>query len=93
MQCTATTTGEHGVGGRLATRRTSDQSIHRAWLGEEYRLAGLAWDHAAQFFTVGEQRFAGLVQQWEDAGAVRRWQGPVGQLRSGQFAADTSQQR
>lgn len=49
-------TGEHGVGGRMATRTTADDSLagrpnvgtNAAGLGE------LAFDHAAQFFTASE---------------------------------------
>eukprot|EP00955_Chlamydomonas_euryale_P110537 366005-Chlamydomonas_euryale.AAC.2 len=51
-------TGEHGVGGRLATRATSDASVRAAWLkgggdagrggAEELSAAGLVFDHASQ---------------------------------------------
>jgi len=46
-----------GVGGRLATRR----------IGEG------VFDHGAQFFTVRDDRFRGIVDGWIAAGAVREW--------------------
>ena len=36
---------------------------------------------AAQFFTVSDPRFQALVDEWLEAGVVRRWEGPVGTLR------------
>ena len=62
-------TGEHGVGGRLATRSTDDFS-----LGPKGRSApGLGdgrvtADHAAQFFTASDPAFASMVQRWEAEG-------------------------
>jgi hypothetical protein len=82
------------VGGRLATRSASDASLRSGWLAEEHRQAGFAFDHAAQYFTASDKRFAALVAGWEALGAVRRWDGPVGELRGGVFTADAgSQQR
>lgn len=46
-----------GVGGRMATRR----------------VAGGAFDHGAQFFTVRSERFEGLVNDWISAGAAAEW--------------------
>lgn len=41
------------------------------------------FDHAAQFFTVNDSRFAELVNAWIDKGLVREWQGTIGELRNG----------
>lgn len=43
----------------------------------------LVFDHAAQFFTVSDPRFAELVQGWSEGGLVRQWQGTVGELEAG----------
>lgn len=67
-------TGEHGVGGRLATRVSADGSL------PSEAPQGLVFDHAAQFFTVSDPRFARHVKRWQAAGAVKRWGGPVGSL-------------
>lgn len=46
-----------GVGGRMATRR----------------LGGARLDHGAQFFTVREDRFSGLVDGWLADGVAAEW--------------------
>jgi len=46
-----------GVGGRMATRR----------------MGGAGFDHGAQFFTVRDERFEGLVDHWLAAGAAAEW--------------------
>ena len=46
-----------GVGGRMATRRTG----------------GARFDHGAQFFTVRDERFGGLVDDWLARGAAAEW--------------------
>jgi hypothetical protein len=74
-------TGEHGVGGRLATRSSDDGSLPGA-------PPGLLFDHAAQFFTADHPAFLDMVRRWEADGAVGRWEGPVGTLRSGAFTPD-----
>jgi predicted NAD/FAD-dependent oxidoreductase len=43
----------------------------------------LIFDHAAQFFTVNDSRFAELVNAWLDNGLVREWKGTVGELHNG----------
>lgn len=43
----------------------------------------LIFDHAAQFFTVSDPRFAELVQGWSEEGLVRQWLGTVGELEAG----------
>lgn len=46
----------------------------------------LIFDHAAQFFTVSDQRFSKLVDGWLEKGLVRQWQGTIGELEvGGQF--------
>lgn len=58
-----------GVGGRLATRRLDD----------------LVVDHGAQFFTAYDPDFVQRVEEWVQAGVVRRWStgfaGPDGSLK------------
>lgn len=81
-------TGEHGVGGRAATRTTTDPSIHTDWLGRDaagsaLRSAGLLFDHAAQCFTATDPAFQQQCEAWVAAGAARRWEGPVGTLKPG----------
>eukprot|EP00887_Chlorella_sp_A99_P001479 scaffold8.g1479.t1 len=71
-------TGEHGVGGRLATRSAADGSLPDA-------PPGLLFDHAVQFFTATDPWFSALAQQWEAAGVVHRWEGAVGVLAAGRF--------
>ena len=46
-----------GVGGRMATRR----------------VGGGTFDHGAQFFTVRDARFSGLVEGWLGTGAAAEW--------------------
>jgi renalase len=46
-----------GVGGRMATRRVGEGNF----------------DHGAQFFTVRDERFAGLVEDWLGAGVATEW--------------------
>ena len=46
-----------GVGGRMATRRIGDARF----------------DHGAQFFTVRDGRFEGLVAEWLTRGAAAEW--------------------
>ncbi|XP_059652812.1 uncharacterized protein LOC132299936 isoform X2 [Cornus florida] len=43
----------------------------------------LIFDHAAQFFTVSDPRFAELVDEWSKKGLVTQWQGTLGQLEEG----------
>lgn len=43
----------------------------------------LIFDHAAQFFTVSDPEFSGLVDLWAEKGLVREWQGIVGELEAG----------
>jgi renalase len=46
-----------GVGGRMATKR----------------VGGAVFDQGAQFFTVRDAAFAGLVQEWRERGLVNSW--------------------
>ena len=55
--------GEHGVGGRLATRRAADDSLKGAAPGSE-----LVFDHAAQYFTAADPAFIRMVERWEADG-------------------------
>lgn len=43
----------------------------------------LIFDHAAQFFTVTNPKFAELVDDWLNRGLVREWQGRIGELEVG----------
>ncbi|OMO96283.1 hypothetical protein COLO4_15380 [Corchorus olitorius] len=72
VKSTVFDTGMHGLGGRMGTRLIEPQ--------------GLIFDHAAQFFTASDSRFAELVDYWLEKGLVREWQGLVGELElGGQF--------
>ena len=48
----------HGVGGRMATRRTPSQKT---------------FDHGAQYFTARDQRFLRHVRSWQAQGVVANW--------------------
>jgi len=50
-----------GPGGRMSTRREGD----------------LEFDHGAQYFTVGDDRFAEAVVEWEKQGIVQPWRARV----------------
>jgi predicted NAD/FAD-dependent oxidoreductase len=80
-------TGEHGVGGRAATRTTTDPSIHSDWIPKDssssLRAAGLLFDHAAQCFTATDPAFKQQCEAWVAAGAAKHWEGPVGTLKPG----------
>ncbi|KAL4301753.1 hypothetical protein GQ457_10G013860 [Hibiscus cannabinus] len=72
VKSTVFDTGMHGLGGRMGTRVIDPRQ--------------LIFDHAAQFFTVSDSRFAELVDYWLEKGLVRQWKGLVGQLElGGQF--------
>lgn len=87
MKAAVFDTGEHGVGGRAATRTTTDPSVHADWLSKDssaaLRAAGLTFDHAAQCFTAMDPAFQQQCEAWVAAGAAMRWQGPVGTLKPG----------
>lgn len=79
IRSTVFDTGEHGVGGRLGTRAGADGSLRRP--DPLPALAdALVFDHAAQYFTVSDPRLAAMVAEWEDAGIVDRWTGPLTRL-------------
>ncbi|KAG1676558.1 hypothetical protein FOA52_000101 [Chlamydomonas sp. UWO 241] len=85
VRCVVFDTGEHGTGGRLATRAAADGSLRPAWLPRDTPSdldagAGLVFDHAAQYFTASDPEFVALVEEWRKAGVVRQWDGPVGVL-------------
>jgi len=61
-----------GVGGRMATRRTTD---------------GLSFDHGAQYFTARDERFTRLVQSWVHDGIAEPWHGRIVELRDGAVVA------
>ena len=43
----------------------------------------LAFDHAAQYFTVSDPKFRKLVDKWVMEGAVKEWKGVLGTLQAG----------
>ncbi|GIL96698.1 hypothetical protein Vretimale_2464, partial [Volvox reticuliferus] len=85
IRSTVFDTGKHGVGGRMATRASGEPSL-RSGTGSRgkpaVQLGGLRFDHAAQFFTVTDPLFQGVVDEWLKEGLVRVWDGPVGKLRA-----------
>ncbi|KAF5828131.1 hypothetical protein DUNSADRAFT_18171 [Dunaliella salina] len=74
-------TGKNSVGGRCATRTNKDKSLPSK--STPSLPDGIAFDHAAQFFTVSDPRFRALVDTWLVDGVVKPWEGPVGFLGSG----------
>lgn len=85
-------TGQHDVGGRIATRSSLDSSLKRkagsgsgaaAVAGQgQAPPAGARFDHAAQFFTATDPLFQAEVAGWMSQGLVKEWQGPVGSLNA-----------
>ena len=57
-------------GGRLATRVQRD--------GQP--LAGVGFDHGAQYFTARHPVFARFVSAWEEAGEIARWDAALGSI-------------
>ncbi len=82
IKSTVFDTGEHGVGGRLATRSGSDGSLRNP---EPITLDNIVFDHAAQYFTASDPRFVQMVENWAAAGAVREWDGSVGALSNTRY--------
>ncbi|XP_050223733.1 uncharacterized protein LOC126673578 [Mercurialis annua] len=74
VKSTVFDTGNHGLGGRMATRVIDPHP--------------LVFDHGAQFFTVSDPQFSELVDGWLDKGLIRQWNGTIGELEvGGQFVA------
>ncbi|CAI5461237.1 unnamed protein product [Closterium sp. Yama58-4] len=72
IRSTVFDTGKHGLGGRMATREVE--------VAGKLRL----FDHAAQFFTVTDDRFQSYVDRWLKEGALRVWEeGRIGTLQAG----------
>ncbi|XP_048127317.1 renalase [Rhodamnia argentea] len=69
IKSTVFDTGIHGLGGRMGTRVIEPQH--------------LIFDHAAQFFSVSDARFAEIVNVWREKGLVGEWLGTVGELEAG----------
>ncbi len=64
-----------GVGGRLATRRTTE---------------GLRFDHGAQYFTARDSRFVRYVRSWVEDGVVAPFTGRIVHLRDGEVLGEKS---
>lgn len=64
-----------GVGGRMATRRTSE---------------GLQFDHGAQYFTARDEQFQHWVKSWINNGCVKPWNGRIVDLCNGDLSEKTS---
>ncbi|XP_021859232.1 uncharacterized protein [Spinacia oleracea] len=69
IRSTVFDTGMHGLGGRMGTRFVEPQRY--------------VFDHAAQFFTVSDLRYAELVNGWIEKGLVQQWKGIVGEIEAG----------
>jgi predicted NAD/FAD-dependent oxidoreductase len=79
IKSTVFDTGEHSVGGRVATRSAIGSSLRNP----EPRTLDprLVFDHAAQYFTASDPRFVQMVESWRAKGAVGEWKsGSVGLL-------------
>jgi hypothetical protein len=64
VRCVVFDTGEHTVGGRLATRAAAAGSFRKAWVPPALAGARLVFDHAAQFFTATDPRCAAAGWGW-----------------------------
>ena len=64
-----------GVGGRMATRRTS---------------ADFSTDHGAQYFTVRDPAFQTMFDRWQRAGIVAPWRAKIVEIKDGTIVADKS---
>ena len=67
-----------GVGGRMSTRRTE---------------GGFSFDHGAQYFSAGDERFRRYVEAWNETGLVARWTGRVVELMNGKIRERRSSDR
>lgn len=89
MRAVVFDTGEHGVGGRAATRCGDDGSLAKGLSSPPLSALAplqqqkLVFDHAAQCFSTSDAAFRQQVDAWEAAGVVSRWRGPVGTLAAG----------
>ncbi len=61
-----------GPGGRAATRRVDGVEMPKAARG-----ATLAFDHGAQYFTVRDPRFQGVVDGWLRERVAAKWDGRI----------------
>jgi len=66
-----------GVGGRTSVRREGDRHF----------------DHGAQYFTVGDERFQQRVTAWMNAGVVKQWHGRIAAIENGRVRPSESRTR
>ncbi|MEN8689938.1 MAG: FAD-dependent oxidoreductase [Desulfobacterales bacterium] len=83
-----------GLSGLVAARTLADHGL-RVQVFEKARAPGgrmstrrmnsFAFDHGAQYFTVGDERFQKFVDSWIQAGLVRRWDGRIRVVHGGEI--------
>ncbi|KAL4448178.1 hypothetical protein ABPG75_005397 [Micractinium tetrahymenae] len=73
VACTLIDAGEHGVGGRVASRQLE-------WGKKGHPLS---FDHGAQFFTAGSPNFRAEVAGWAAAGVAQEWRCRHGRIAAG----------
>ena len=55
------------------------------------RMKSYAFDHGAQYFTVGDERFQKYVDSWIQAGIVRRWDGRIRVVHGGDIRKEKAE--
>lgn len=81
-------TGEHGMGGRLATRSSLDASLLKTTPSPSPipENNNMVFDHAAQYMQSNHPAFINILHQWEGKGFIKEWKGTIGSIRkSGNF--------
>lgn len=71
-------TGKNATGGRCSSRRILVKGNTEIF------------DHACQYFTVSDQRFAKVISFLHDKKAVKIWKGRIGHLKHGKFQLDSN---
>lgn len=66
-----------GAGGRCSTRRNEVMEV----------------DHGAQYFTVADQRFRQVVNEWNQVGVVARWDGRFFEIEAGRVVQTRNRER
>jgi predicted NAD/FAD-dependent oxidoreductase len=74
-------TGEHGVGGRLATRSSLDASLLKTTPSPPpLPQNSMVFDHAAQYIQSNNPAFINILHQWERKMFIKEWKGTIGSI-------------
>jgi len=74
-------TGEHGVGGRLATRSSVDASLLKTTPSSPpLPQNSMVFDHAAQYIQSYNPAFINILHQWERKMFIKEWKGTIGRI-------------